>query len=75
MTSFPYLKVARDFGVPYGDVVRHVQRLDERWLVGITLLFDPQTGDFKGCAPVAAWIPAAEEAWRQENKRRRQGNE
>lgn len=23
-TSFPYLKIARDFGVPYGDVIRFV---------------------------------------------------
>lgn len=24
-TSFPYLKIARDFGVPYGDVIRYAE--------------------------------------------------
>jgi len=24
-TSFPFLEIARDFGVPYGDVIRHAE--------------------------------------------------
>ncbi len=29
MTSFPYLKIARDFGHPYGEVIRLVQGIED----------------------------------------------
>lgn len=29
-TSFPFLKIARDHGAPYGDVIRHAEWFDQK---------------------------------------------
>lgn len=60
-TTFPYLKIAREYNVPYGRVIRFIQRVDEEWS-GQKL--------FTGEQPPVAWHQAACIAWITECNRR-----
>lgn len=57
-TSFPYLKVAREHGVDYGDVLRFVEEFDHDAPSPLGLVMCP------------AWMADAGWAWYRERDRR-----
>jgi len=64
-TSFPYLKVAREHGVDYGEVLRFAGMLDDS---GHILIGDARR---RGWGGLSVWKIAACEAWLNEDDRRR----
>lgn len=60
MTSFPYLKIATEHRVPYGDVIRFVQFLDR------------MRGFPDGLRAQPGWQRDVAMAWVAEQERRRQ---
>jgi hypothetical protein len=60
MTSFPYLKISRDFGVPYGDVIRLVETFGRRL----------SSADISSHERQQPWAAAACIAWVNELRRR-----
>lgn len=58
MTTFPYLKVSRDFGIDYAVVLQFVALLDR------------MRGKPDGWLKMTPWRQAAVFAWDQEQKRR-----
>ena len=61
-TTFPYLKVAREHGVPYGDVLRFIED------------FDRDAPGPLGLAMAPTWMADAGWAWYREQERRREAN-
>ena len=60
-TSFPYLAVARDHGVPYAEVLRLSDLLDRH----------RRMMTFPGSGDVRPWMRSTLDAWHAEQMRRR----
>jgi hypothetical protein len=44
MSTFPFLKIARDYGRPYGDVIRHAEWFDQKrtaWMAEVPISNPP----------------------------------
>jgi hypothetical protein len=70
-SSFPYLRVAQFYEVPYADVLQCAERLDQRWAPTLKIMMTRHDQKYTvSVVGAPEWEKATLRAWQAERQRR-----